>query len=461
MDGFVEASKRGDSSQTTTSRYFELLCDLPPSNMYLLMYIAETLDYIGRHARVEVSSLAKTFADSVFRPQAPARPRQTAIEILKDLISHRDLDAQLLRLNRRTDEQSVDVTIRGATRLDYVVSLAQQQSIPIPDIEVDAVESPDNNPTTDVEAESVSQQTARVVGAPPHSLSPDTGPWTSISSLDGVPDLSEYIKKDQSAGKKWGGFCEVYVGNYDKPETSEPLLVALRLPNMRHAADATQRRFIREVRLWFGLKHRNINPLLGTFFDEYGIHMVSPWRRRGDVFSLLKSKQLNPADTEKILLGVSNALCYLHGEGYVHGDLKMENVLLSDDGEPLLTDFGLSKGENISVMTSTGNGACSYPWSAPEVLMGDSKSRSSDVYAFGMMIIETLTWNQPFPNSNVGSLVLAIMAGKRPDRMEVDRDRAPRYWESLWKLAESCWPQDATARPPIHHVHGLLTSAMA
>ncbi|KAG8913805.1 hypothetical protein FRC00_001547 [Tulasnella sp. 408] len=357
--------------------------------MYLLMYVAETLDYIGRHARVEVSEatdLAKTFAESVFRPQAPARPPPAAIEILKDLISHRDLDAQLLRLNRRTDEQPVDLTIRGATRLDYVVSLAQQQSVPVPEIEVDDFETPDDTPTTDMETEVVSQQTEtpRIVGAtgqPAQNLSPDPGPWTSISSLEGVPDLSEYIRKDQGAGKKWGGFCEVYVGNYDGPETSELLLVALRLPNMRHAADATQR-------LWYGLKHQNINQLLGTFFDEQGIHMVSPWRRRGDVFSLLKAKKLKSTDMEKILLGVSNALCYLHGEGYVHGDLKMENVLLADDGEPLLTDFGLSKGENISVMTSTGNGACSYPWSAPEVLMGDPKSKSSDVYAFGMMIIE-------------------------------------------------------------------------
>ncbi|KAG8918850.1 hypothetical protein FRC01_001622 [Tulasnella sp. 417] len=322
-----EASKRGDSSQTTTSRYFELLCDLPPSNMYLLMYIAETLDYIGRHARVEVSDLAKTFAECVFRPQAPARPRQTAIEILKDLISHRDLDAQLLRLNRRSDEQSVDLTIRGDMRLDYVVSLAQQQSILALDIEDDDVEMPDDNPTTNIETESASQQTARqTAGAPAQatpSLAPSTGPWASKSSLEDIPDLSKFIQKDRGAGKKWGGFCEVYVGNYDQPETSERLLVALRLPNMRHAADATQRRFIREVRLWFGLKHQNINPLLGTFSDEDGNHMVSPWRRRGDVFSLLKAKKLNSTETEKILLGVSHALCYLHAEGYVHGDLKM------------------------------------------------------------------------------------------------------------------------------------------
>lgn len=68
--------------------------------------------------------------------------------------------------------------------------------------------------------------------------------------------------------------------------------------------------------------------------------MVSPWWRQGDVLSLLKAKKLSSADLDKIvrnvhylvnlpnsscnqLLGVSNALCYLHTEGYVYGDLKM------------------------------------------------------------------------------------------------------------------------------------------
>lgn len=58
----------------------------------------------------------------------PSRPPETTIETLKDLTSHRNIDAQLLRLDPRTDEQPVDVTIPGATQLDYVLSPAQQHS---------------------------------------------------------------------------------------------------------------------------------------------------------------------------------------------------------------------------------------------------------------------------------------------------------------------------------------------
>ncbi|KAG8913807.1 hypothetical protein FRC00_001549 [Tulasnella sp. 408] len=161
--------------------------------MSLLIYIAETLDYIRRQAGVEVSDLAKTFADSVFRPRAPARPPQIAIKILEDLIGHRDLDAQRLRLERRTDDQSLDLTIRGATRLGYVVSLTQQQSVPVPDIEVDAVDTPDDTTTTGMATEVISQQTEtpRIVGArgpPAQSPSPESERRTPILSFEGVQD---------------------------------------------------------------------------------------------------------------------------------------------------------------------------------------------------------------------------------------------------------------------------------
>ncbi|KAG8979251.1 hypothetical protein FRB90_008163, partial [Tulasnella sp. 427] len=297
--------------------------------------------------------------------------------ILKDLISHRDLDAQLLQLTTRADEQSIDATVRGATRLDYVVSLAQQQ-IPLPPYpEIQVVISSQDIPDSNTDVEATSPKTAGPSLSAEQSqtpLTPNSEHWASITSVDGVPDLTDRIKKDTSIHKQGGGYCDVYVGYHEGSPPAGSSLVALRLPNLRHNAEASQRRFIREVRLWYSLNHGNINPLLGTFLDNRGIHMVSPWRQRGDVFLLLRTRQVNWTELPKILVGVTSAICYLHGQDCVHGDLKMQNVLLADNGEPFLTDFGLSKGENISIMTSTGGGAFSYPWCAPELLMGDSKS---------------------------------------------------------------------------------------
>lgn len=57
-----------------------------------------------------------------------------------------------------------------------------------------------------------------------------------MSSVEGVPDLSDYIKKDNDAGRKWSGMSYTYIGHYKNPETEEQLPVALKLPR----EDATQ-----------------------------------------------------------------------------------------------------------------------------------------------------------------------------------------------------------------------------
>lgn len=90
------------------------------------------------------------------------------------------------------------------------------------------------------------------------------------------------------------------------------------------------------------------------------------------------------------LIGAAKALVYLHGLGVVHGDIKAENILISDDDEALLGDFGLSK-LNESATISALKGSGSVRWQAPELLDEGAKTFQSDVYAFGMTIVEVST----------------------------------------------------------------------
>jgi len=66
------------------------------------------------------------------------------------------------------------------------------------------------------------------------------------------------------------------------------------------------------------------------------------------------------------------------------------NILINDDGEPTLTDFGLSK-DNSAVTSSTLKGVGSVRWTAPELLNGSTKTMASDVYAVAMVIYEVRT----------------------------------------------------------------------
>jgi serine/threonine protein kinase len=83
----------------------------------------------------------------------------------------------------------------------------------------------------------------------------------------------------------------------------------------------------------------------------------------------------------------ASAVDYLHNLQLVHGDIKAANILVSDDGHALLTDFGLAK--LSSGATSTGlSGAGTTRWQSPELFEGGRKTLESDIYAFGMLIVE-------------------------------------------------------------------------
>lgn len=88
------------------------------------------------------------------------------------------------------------------------------------------------------------------------------------------------------------------------------------------------------------------------------------------------------------LYETADALAYLHGAGFVHGDMKGTNILVSDDVHVLLCDFGLTKLASSSTTTSL-KSAGSLRWQSPELWEADqSKTYASDTYAFGMTIAE-------------------------------------------------------------------------
>lgn len=84
---------------------------------------------------------------------------------------------------------------------------------------------------------------------------------------------------------------------------------------------------------------------------------------------------------------LASALAYLHNKGVVHGDLKGSNMLVSDDIEVLLCDFGLAKTVDTTTASAlAGHG--SLQWQAPELFDGKGRTYETDVFAFGMVIYQ-------------------------------------------------------------------------
>ncbi|KIM61181.1 hypothetical protein SCLCIDRAFT_49614, partial [Scleroderma citrinum Foug A] len=122
----------------------------------------------------------------------------------------------------------------------------------------------------------------------------------------------------------------------------------------------------REVYVWSKLKHINVAELLGitTAFD-HTISIVSPLMSNGNTFDYVQNPDNDP---RPLILGIANGLHYLHTfekRPIVHGDVKGLNVLISGEGQALLTDFRPSFLTNSSFSMSTPG---TSPWMAPEML---------------------------------------------------------------------------------------------
>ncbi|EJD49207.1 kinase-like protein, partial [Auricularia subglabra TFB-10046 SS5] len=156
------------------------------------------------------------------------------------------------------------------------------------------------------------------------------------------------------------------------------------------------------------LRHPHILPFLGTAHVGGQRALVSLYMQNGNLMDYLK---LNPGcDKKKLLVQVAEAVNYLHTNVcLVHGDLKCTNVLVSDLGNALLADFGLStfvkKSESVAVTMTAIRDMNTVRFAAPELLLPmdigsarpRSKTRESDVYALGMLILEVNICSAPNP----------------------------------------------------------------
>lgn len=243
---------------------------------------------------------------------------------------------------------------------------------------------------------------------------------------------------------------------------SRPLVVAVKVFGQM-LKPAQQQLLLRE--LWIAsqasLRHPLILPFLGTVDSGDQKSLVSLYMWNGNLLQFLKSHRY--CDKEKLILQVAEAVNYLHGHAHlVHGDLKCENVLISDSGDALLADFGLStfveKSQfDMTTMSSIRN-MNTVRFAAPELLQGAedttvrprSKTVESDVYAFGMLILQAVTELAPWPNQNTLAVMHNVCQGQHPPRPISDGFVTISH--SWWDVCRSCWRPQPGDRPPMNTV---------
>ncbi len=160
------------------------------------------------------------------------------------------------------------------------------------------------------------------------------------------------------------------------------------------------RRFYRERQILASLNHPNIARLLDGGTTEDGLpYFVMEYI---DGLPLVKYCEVNNCSLEekiRLFQEICSAVSYAHKHLIVHRDLKPDNILVTDDGEPKLLDFGLARIVDAAApddQTQTAFRAFTPGYASPEQLLGGEVTTVSDIYSLGIVLYELLTNERPF-----------------------------------------------------------------
>ncbi|KAJ7596338.1 kinase-like domain-containing protein [Mycena floridula] len=285
--------------------------------------------------------------------------------------------------------------------------------------------------------------------------------WRScvaVFQADGLPDLSQHIKIPASPTQILafplfhGGFSDVYKGVLSLPDRQ--MDVALKVYRALNDPAKAFKYLQREVCILKAIPpHSNVAELIGVGVIENRPTLVLRWYARGNAWKDLAGKDLNTL--LDAIRGIAYGIEHLHSHDIIHGDLKASNILMADDGSPVVADFGLSKILEHSTGYTTSSLAGSLNWLAPELFEAQelgqpiqtSRSGASDIWALGCTVYELLTGSIPYadqPNSPV--LSRHVRNGNNP---LLPTDRIIRNNPAIRNLLVSCWAMNPSERPTI------------
>lgn len=271
---------------------------------------------------------------------------------------------------------------------------------------------------------------------------------SALTDLRRLTNIPPTLKVLNNQVKKVSGSTPICSGTYSDIWLGEMLGEKVALKTLRSITDPTKarrmtKRYEHEMNVWAKLKHDNILTIYGVITNLGPIHIVSTWQENGNVLEYrIKNPDINPLT---LLAQAARGIEYLHGSNIVHGNLKCNNMLVSSKGVVCIGDFGHTQvldevlgREGFTAYTGSSN----VRWNAPELLGGDDvkPTKASDVFAFGMSILELITKQAPYSHRKRDlTVIMDISDGRLPLRPTEPEDISRWMHDELWEVLNKCW----------------------
>jgi fyn-related kinase len=253
------------------------------------------------------------------------------------------------------------------------------------------------------------------------------------------------LQKSDKLGS--GQFGEVYKGLWNKKTW-----VAIKTLK----ADAAEmEEFLKEVKVMKNLVHPKLVQLYGVCTVGKPMFIVTELMKNGALLDYLRSAEredLTIIDLVDMAAQVAEGMAFLEKNNYIHRDLAARNVLVGEDNIVKVADFGLARAIPDEMYEAKIGAKLPIKWTAPEALSHNKYTIKSDVWSFGILLTELVTYGaMPYVGkTNAEATTFVENGGRMPCPSDCP--------ENLYELMLQCWHKDPMKRPTFEILHNQLES---
>src|SRR5258706_7709793 len=238
-----------------------------------------------------------------------------------------------------------------------------------------------------------------------------------------------------------GGMATVYHA-YD-PSFDREVAIKVLPREMLHDPQFRSR-FERELKIVAALTHPAIVPVYDVGDEDGQPYFVMRYMSGGSLTGEIAKGNFSLEDTARIITRIAQGLVYAHKKGVVHRDLKPDNILFDDSGDPFISDFGVAK-LTESTSSLTGSGVIGTPaYMSTEQAQGLNVDGRSDVYGLGVIVYQMMSGQQPYKSDTPMHVAVIHITDPVPEILKI----LPSLPEGVDNVIKTSMAKDREQRYP-------------
>ncbi|XP_036386343.1 tyrosine-protein kinase HCK-like [Megalops cyprinoides] len=278
----------------------------------------------------------------------------------------------------------------------------------------------------------------QVLKAPCLSAKPQK-PWEK----DAWEIPRESLKLDKRLGA--GQFGEVWMATYNKH-------TKVAVKTMKPGSMSVEA-FLAEANLMKSLQHDKLVRLNAVVTKEEPIYIITEFMEKGSLLDFLKTDEGNRLQLPKLIdfsAQIAEGMAFIEQKNYIHRDLRAANILVNKALVCKIADFGLARVIEDNEYTAREGAKFPIKWTAPEAINYGSFTIKSDVWSFGILLMEIITYGRtPYPGMTNPEVIRSLEKGYRMQRTE----SCP---QELYDIMLDCWKNRPEERPTFEYLQSVL-----